>query len=123
MDPCTLPGDPSMILNVNIGLGEAKLGIMKSISAAISEATGKPESYVAVMINDNSSIIWGGQEGPAGLGCMYSIGSIGKESNGKIQKAVSDLLEPHGIASDKIYINYFDVPRENCGWSGRTFAG
>ena len=35
-----------------------------------------------------------------------------------------ELLEKHGgVPDNRIYINFFDVPRANCGWSGRTFAG
>ena len=74
-------------------------------------------------MTDNASIIWGGQTGPAALGCFYCIGQINKLNNGKIQKGVSDILKVHGVGEDKIYINYFDVERENCGWNGRTFAG
>lgn len=45
------------------------------------------------------------------------------ESNGKIQTSVTDLLEPYGVAESRIYINFFDMPRANVGWSRRTFAG
>jgi phenylpyruvate tautomerase len=54
---------------------------------------------------------------------MYSIGSIAMESNGKITSDVTDLLEPFGVAENRIYINFFDMPRANLGWSRRTFAG
>lgn len=54
---------------------------------------------------------------------MYSIGAIGTESNGKITSDVTDLLEPFGVAENRIYINFFDMPRANVGWSRRTFAG
>ena len=45
------------------------------------------------------------------------------ESNGKITAAVTDLLEPFGVTEARIYINFFDMPRANVGWSRRTFAG
>mmetsp|Transcript_18362 Transcript_18362/g.38228 ORF Transcript_18362/g.38228 Transcript_18362/m.38228 type:complete len:165 (-) Transcript_18362:115-609(-) len=125
-DPiCSHPGDPSLILTTNVDLGgpEAKLDIMKKCSKLISEVTGKPEQYVAVSITDGASVIWGGETCNAALGCFYCIGQINKENNGAIQAGVSSLLKPHGVEDDKIYINYFDVPRENCGWSSRTFAG
>lgn len=112
-----------MILNVSVDLGDKKVDIMKGVSALIAATTGKPESYVSVSLNDNASVIFGGEETNCALGCMYSIGAINKENNGAIQKGVSELLAPHGIPEDKMYINYFDVARENCGWSSRTFAG
>jgi phenylpyruvate tautomerase len=54
---------------------------------------------------------------------MYSIGAIAMESNGKITASVSDLLEEYGVDAARIYINFFDMPRANVGWSKRTFAG
>jgi phenylpyruvate tautomerase len=118
-----LPGDPSLLLVTNVDLGDKKLGIMKECSKAICEATGKPESYIAVSITDNGSVIFGGSDAPCALGNLYSIGAIAMESNGKVQAAVTDLLEPFGVAENRIYINFFDMPRANVGWSRRTFAG
>lgn len=120
---CSLPGDPSLILTTNVDLGDKKMEIMKACSKAIAKHTGKPESFVAVNINDKADVIFGGTDAPTALGCLYSIGAIAQESNGGIQNDVTDLLEPYGVAEDRIYINFFDVPRANVGWSRRTFAG
>ena len=79
--------------------------------------------HVAVAINDKADVIFGGSDAPTALACLYSIGAIAQESNGKITAAVSDLLEPFGVDPARIYINFFDVPRANVGWSRRTFAG
>jgi phenylpyruvate tautomerase len=76
-----------------------------------------------VAIHDKSDVIFGGSDDPTALGCLYSIGSIGQSSNGAITNAITDLLEPYGVAENRIYINFFDVPRANVGWSRRTFAG
>jgi phenylpyruvate tautomerase len=77
----------------------------------------------AVSITDKASVIFGGSDAPTALGNMYSIGAIAMESNGKITADVTDLLEPFGVADNRIYINFFDMPRANVGWSRRTFAG
>jgi len=120
---CKLPGDPSLILTTNCDLGDKKMEIMKACSKAVASATGKPESYVAVSITDKADVIFGGSDAPTALGNLYSIGAIAKESNGKITSDVTDLLEPFGVKEDRIYINFFDVPRANIGWNRRTFAG
>ena len=78
---------------------------------------------IAVCINDKASVIFGGTDDPTALGCLYSIGAIAQASNGKIQADVTDLLAPYGVAENRIYINFFDVPRANVGWSRKTFAG
>src|SRR5210317_2214801 len=81
---CQLPGDPSLILITNIDLGDKKLEVMKACSKAIAQCTGKPETYVAVSITDKADVIFGGSDEPTALGTLYSIGAIGKESNGQI---------------------------------------
>jgi len=122
-DPSVLPGDPSLTLVTNVDLGDNKLDVMKACSKSISEVTGKPEAYVAVSITDNASVIFGGTDAPTALGNLYSLGSISIENNSAIQNTVTDLLEPYGVAADRIYVNFFDMPRANIGWNRKTFAG
>jgi phenylpyruvate tautomerase len=123
-DPSDLPGDPSLILHTNVVLKD-KAGFVASASAAIASCLSKPETYVAVCVtDDHRGMSFGGTTDPTALGCVYSIGSINQDNNGALTAALSELLEEHGgVPNDRIYINFFDVPRANCGWSGRTFAG
>eukprot|EP00555_Chaetoceros_dichaeta_P010597 CAMPEP_0198259152 /NCGR_PEP_ID=MMETSP1447-20131203/8406_1 /TAXON_ID=420782 /ORGANISM="Chaetoceros dichaeta, Strain CCMP1751" /LENGTH=129 /DNA_ID=CAMNT_0043946453 /DNA_START=151 /DNA_END=537 /DNA_ORIENTATION=- len=116
VDPSILPGDPSLNLVTNIDLGDKKLDVMKACSKAISEILEKPEAYVAVAINDNASVIFGGTDAPTALGNLHSIGGISIENNSAIQNSVTDLLEPYGVAADRMYITFFDIPRANIGW-------
>ena len=74
-------------------------------------------------ITDKADVIFAGSDAPTALACMYSIGAIGVESNGAITNSVTDLLQPYGVAADRIYINFFDMPRANVGWNRSTFAG
>ena len=77
----------------------------------------------AVCVTDKASMIFGGSDAPLALGCMYSLGSINMANNGKIQSGVSDVLEKYGVSESRIYLNFFDMPRENVGWNRATFAG
>mmetsp|Transcript_9477 Transcript_9477/g.28927 ORF Transcript_9477/g.28927 Transcript_9477/m.28927 type:complete len:115 (+) Transcript_9477:128-472(+) len=55
---------------------------------------------------------------------VRSAASTPSENNGALTKAISEQLAAHGaVPADRVYLNFFDVPRANCGWSGRTFAG
>lgn len=78
---------------------------------------------LAVSVVDKQSLLFGGSDAPTALGTLTSIGSIGKVSNGQVQSCITDLLEPYGITESRIYINFFDMPRENVGWNRATFAG
>ena len=114
VDPITkLPGDPSLILTTNVVLQD-KAAFVKSASAAVAEALSKPESYVAICVTDNNlnGMSFGGSTDPTALGCVYSIGQINQENNAALTAAISELLERHGgISNDRIYLNFFDVPR------------
>jgi phenylpyruvate tautomerase len=77
----------------------------------------------AVCITDKADMIFAGSEAPTLLGNLYSIGAIAKESNGAITATVADLFADFGVDPERMYINFFDMPRANVGWSRRTFAG
>eukprot|EP00537_Pseudo-nitzschia_pungens_P009679 CAMPEP_0172381396 /NCGR_PEP_ID=MMETSP1060-20121228/70926_1 /TAXON_ID=37318 /ORGANISM="Pseudo-nitzschia pungens, Strain cf. cingulata" /LENGTH=144 /DNA_ID=CAMNT_0013109169 /DNA_START=117 /DNA_END=551 /DNA_ORIENTATION=+ len=119
----SLPGDPSLVLVTNLDLGDKKLEVMKEASKAIAEVTGKPEAYIGVSITDNASVIFGGSDEPCALGNLYSIGAISMENNGAMQSKITDILSDFGLAENRMYINFWDMPRANVGWSRRTFAG
>eukprot|EP00966_Prymnesium_polylepis_P293262 6773569-Prymnesium_polylepis.1 len=78
----SLPGDPSLVLNTNVVIAE-KLEFMKAASKIVATTLSKPESFVAVCVNDGLDIIWAGEDTPCALGTLCSLGAINKENNGK----------------------------------------
>lgn len=112
--PSTLPGDPSLIMSTNVKLNN-KAEFVKAASAAVAETLSKPESYVAICITDeHDGMSFGGTVDPCAVGCLYSIGAINQENNGALTAKISALLEEYGgVKNDRIYINFFDVPRAN----------
>lgn len=121
-DPCMLPGDPSLVLHTNVRLAD-KSAFLRAASKAVAATTGKPESYVAVAVHDEAALLWDGSDAPGCIGCLYSIGSVSKEQNGALMVELAKLLQPKGVPADRTYVNFFDVPRQNVGWNGSTFAG
>jgi len=126
IDPVTgevCAGDPSLILTTSVSLGDKKKAFMKAASKAVAKSLGKPESYVAICVNDNADIIWGGEEEPCALACCYSLGAINQANNAAVTKEITALLTEFNIAPNRLYINFFDVPAGNIGYNGATFAG
>jgi phenylpyruvate tautomerase len=126
IDPVTgeiCAGDPSIVLHTNVKMGDKKVAFMTAVSKAIASSLGKPESYVAVCVNDGCDMIWGGENTPCALGSLYSLGAINMENNKKVTAEITKLLSEFNVPANKMYINFFDVPRENCGYNGATFAG
>ena len=56
-------------------------------------------------VHDEAAVIWAGEETPCALGVVCSIGSINQENNAALTAAISELIEPFGVSSDRIYLN------------------
>ena len=117
-------GDPSLTLITNVNLGsENKASLLREASSIVASCLSKPESYVAIAILDNHSVIWGGEDSPCMLGTLNSLGAINLENNKACTEKITKLVAPYGINADRIYITFNDVARENMGYNGKTFAG
>jgi phenylpyruvate tautomerase len=123
LDLCELPGDPSLVVHCNVKMGDKKRPFMLAASRSIAETLKKPESYVAVCAMDGLDMVWGGSDAPCALCAVNSLGAINLENNKELSEDICELLGEFGIASDRVYITFTDVPRENMGYDGATFAG
>ena len=92
------------MITTNVNLNDSKSSILLELSKLVASSTGKPESYVAISITDNASMVFGGSDAPLALGVMYSLGAINKENNSKVQCGVTDILEKFGVTEDRIYM-------------------
>jgi len=115
--------DPSLFVMTNIKLGDKKADFMKAASQSVAKCLSKPESYVAVCVQDGQDIIWGGSDAPCALCKVFSLGSINLENNRALTQEVSALLADFDVPANRIYVNFFDLPRENVGYNNATFAG
>mmetsp|Transcript_113451 Transcript_113451/g.293792 ORF Transcript_113451/g.293792 Transcript_113451/m.293792 type:complete len:235 (-) Transcript_113451:176-880(-) len=115
--------DPSLFVQTNVEMGEGKKAFMLAASKAVAQCLGKPESYVAVCVQDKQDIIWGGSDDPCALCKVISLGSINLENNKALTIEVSKLLAEFQVPQNRIYVNFFDLERQNVGYNGATFAG
>eukprot|EP00419_Tripos_fusus_P074301 CAMPEP_0172893372 /NCGR_PEP_ID=MMETSP1075-20121228/148307_1 /TAXON_ID=2916 /ORGANISM="Ceratium fusus, Strain PA161109" /LENGTH=116 /DNA_ID=CAMNT_0013748221 /DNA_START=47 /DNA_END=394 /DNA_ORIENTATION=+ len=54
--------DPSLFVSTNVDLGSQKAVFMQAASKAVAKCLKKPESYVAICVQDKMDIIWGGSD-------------------------------------------------------------
>lgn len=102
-----IPGDKEE--NIKSRLGEA---------AAI---IGKSEAYLMVNMEDCCRLYFGGNgTDPAAFVEIRLFGKASKAAYNKMTKAVCDILnEELGIAGNRIYVQYEEVP--NWGFNGTLF--
>ena len=124
-DLCAMPGDPSMVLHVSCEMQlPHKSDFMKQMSKHIAETLNKPETYVCVTVHDDVTMVWGGEEQPCALGTLKSIGGINLENNKKLMQHLCETLErDFMIPKNRVYVEFVDMERVNCGFDGATFGG
>jgi phenylpyruvate tautomerase PptA (4-oxalocrotonate tautomerase family) len=96
--------------------------LLAALSRLIVEGIGKPETYVMGVL-ETASLIMSGEEGNAAFVEIRSIGGLSGEVNRSLSEKVCSLLELHlQVPRDRVYINFFDLSRENWGWNSKTFG-
>ena len=94
--------------------------LLKKLSAALANATGKPESYVMTLLDFGVPMTFAGTNDP----CAYvEIKSIGALTPPEMSDRFCELIKASlGIPKDRIYIGFDDVSASHWGWNGRTFG-
>ncbi|SCZ62913.1 phenylpyruvate tautomerase MIF-related protein [Thiohalomonas denitrificans] len=91
-------------------------------SQTVAEALGKPERLVMVALEDESSMVFGGDHAP----CVYmELKSIGlpQERTAELSESLCTLIEKTlGIVRERIFIEFADAERHMWGYNGGTFA-
>ena len=102
---------------------EKKENLALALSKICADGLGKPESYVASLIEDDAVFAFGGAKSGAALVEVRSIGGLNGAVNAALSKCICDQLETAlGIPGDKVYINFVDVQASDWGCNGKTFA-
>jgi phenylpyruvate tautomerase len=110
-----------MQVSVNVPDGR-KAKLLADASRIVAETTGKPEKYVMVVL-ETGDFLMGGGSGPAAFLDVRGIGGLTKAVNGKLTKALCDLLRQElAIDPAHVYATFTDVAAQNWGCNGATFG-
>ena len=110
------------LINVRTSLPEVgdSAALLKELSAALAQQTGKPESYVMTLLETAVPMTFAGSADP----CAYvEIKSIGALKPAAMTSAFCELIEARtGIPANRIYVAFEDVKASSWGWNGNTFG-
>jgi phenylpyruvate tautomerase len=96
--------------------------VLASLSKIAAETLGKPEQYVMAAAG-TEPMLMSGKSGPAAFVEVRSIGGLNAKVNQTLARKISALLEQSlGIAPDRVFLNFTDVPPSEWGWRGQTFG-
>ncbi|KAH3757225.1 phenylpyruvate tautomerase [Pelomyxa schiedti] len=89
---------------------------------AAENAIGKPIVYCMATVNEVVGC-FAGQPGPCAFVMIKSIGGLnGRVNNVLCAKFCEMLATKFGIAGERIYLNFQDVPASSWGHDGATFG-
>nr|XP_020450682.1 macrophage migration inhibitory factor [Monopterus albus] len=114
---------PMFIVTTNVAKSDVPPGLLSEATEELAKAMGKPAQYIAVHINPDQTMMFGGKEDPCALCSLHSIGKISGAQNKQYSKLLCGLLKKHlHISPDRIYINFVDMDAANVGWNSTTFG-
>ncbi|KAG5263522.1 hypothetical protein AALO_G00265740 [Alosa alosa] len=114
---------PMFVVNTNVAKSAIPAALMVEATDELAKLMGKPAQYIAVHINGDQMMMFGGKPDPCALCSLVSIGKIGGAQNKQYSKLLCGLLNKHlGISPDRIYINFTDMAAENVAWNNSTFG-
>ena len=98
--------------------GEA---LLKDVSPRIAEALNKPEQYMMVSLETGRPMLLAGTSEPTAFVELRGIG-LPTARTGGLSRLLCEWIESElGVARDRIYVNFADVPANLWGWNGETF--
>ncbi|KAG7517281.1 macrophage migration inhibitory factor [Solea senegalensis] len=114
---------PMFVVNTNVAQSEVPAALLSEATEKLAKAMGKPAQYIAVQINPDQMMMFGGKGDPCALCSLHSIGKISGAQNKKYSEVLCGLLNKHlSISPDRIYINFFDMDAANVAWNNSTFG-
>ncbi|KRZ18487.1 Macrophage migration inhibitory factor -like protein [Trichinella zimbabwensis] len=109
---------PIFTLNTNVKATDVPSDFLSSISTLIGDMLSKPESYVAVHINTDQQLSFGGSTNPAAFGTLMSIGGIEASRNRDHSNKLFDHINKKlGIPKNRMYIHFVNLRGSDVGWN------
>ncbi|KRY78328.1 Macrophage migration inhibitory factor -like protein [Trichinella pseudospiralis] len=113
---------PIFTLNTNVKATDVPSDFLSSTSALLADILSKPESYVAVHLNTDQQLTFGGNTSPAAFGSLMSIGGIEASRNRDHSTKLFDHINKKlGIPKNRMYIHFVNLRGNDVGWNGTTF--
>ena len=111
---------PLITLRTSLPEVQDAKALLRDLSAALAQQTGKPESYVMTLLETSVPMTFGGSGAPSAYVEIKSIGSLRPQA---MTASFCELISVRtGIPANRIYIQFEDVQASSWGWDGRTFG-
>lgn len=101
----------------------ARAATMKSLSGAVAEILGKPESYVMVVLEPETPMLFAAGAEPAAFAEVRSVGQVSADQSRSLSARICEIMGAEaGIDSGRVFVNCAGVDGAMWGFDGRTFG-
>ena len=90
-------------------------------SKKVAQILGKPESYVMVIVEENQTLVFAGNNQPAAYLELKSLGLPESQTTELSSSLCNFINEKLGVDPARIYIEFSNAERHMWGWKGGTF--
>ena len=113
---------PFLKIQTNAAIDKQKSqSLLKDASQWIAKALSKPEQYMMVSLEADRPMMFAGTREPTAFVELRGIG-LPTGKTGELSRLLCELVESQlGVAKQRIYVNFADVPASLWGWNGETF--
>jgi len=113
---------PLLSIQTNIALNASRQReLLHSLSSTTAEMLGKPERYVMVCLQTESSMLFAGTDAPLAYVELKSLG-LPENRTAEFSTRLCEVIHLEaGISPDRIYLEFSAAERHMWGWDGRTF--
>lgn len=113
-----------LIVHTNVPRDKISDAVGRQLTFLISEILDKPPQYVAVAVDGDASLNFGGSAlEPAAVVSLGVLGTLTQEHNKKLSKGISKVLQEQiGIKPDRCMITFQSFKGQDIGMGGNTFG-
>ncbi|MDA3869930.1 MAG: phenylpyruvate tautomerase MIF-related protein [Gammaproteobacteria bacterium] len=111
---------PLLQITTNVSIQDST-ALAKDASRIIAGMLGKPESYVMVIINADTPLLFGGSEEAAVHIKLQSLGLEESKTGDYSAHLCGFIQNKLDVPPSRIYIEFSNPARHMWGWNGGTF--
>jgi phenylpyruvate tautomerase len=112
---------PTLSISSNVDIQDTD-ALAVQASKLVTDMLGKPEMYVMVLVRPNCTLYFGGNNNPAALLSLHSLGLPEAQIKSFSELLCGFINQQLDIPVDRIYINFESPPRTHWGWNSTTFG-
>ena len=113
---------PYLKIQTNLpGSKKAERAVLCEASALVARELAKPEEYVMVALQPDTSMLFAGTDDPVAFLELKAVGLPARKTR-QLSKVLCEMIDKHlGIRAERTYVKFISASRGMWGWKGDTF--